>query len=395
MGISILAMTRSIVLLMALVFIFFNRSRMPGAYILVVLLLFLLALPGVLYSVTTTTSNYARFYEVKELAKVLYGPVLILLFTLLLTKSWVSVAGVLKYIEFTAYFVGACLLAMQLGGLGFSEEQGLWAKGFFSAQNDISHALVLCFAVAVFRNMMLPGPVRFACLCITAAALFLIGQRVALVGLALTPLLIFVSMIFARSGDWKGHIKSLRLSRAAMLLATVIVLGLVYFFAYPQSLQRPLEKFEANLAGYGQRVELYKIGLDQLEKRSTAAKLIGEGASSYQSWNYKRYGLKQGSGYRMVEMDWIDLYGAYGIGFVALVYGLLITFIGMAGYLFTRYRIPEAGLLFITLGIYTLHSVIVGHALTAPMPSTIMAAGIAIMLQLRRTMNEKIDAECG
>jgi hypothetical protein len=381
MPVSLLSVVRGAVLLAAVLLIILNRESLPPKYLYLIALLLMFAVPGVATSLFRYEVSYDLFYEARELSKVLYGPILVLMYFVLIHKLRISTTRLLLFIEYTAYFVGVSLLVMQVLGIGYSEGQGsIWAKGFFSSQNDISLALALLLCVAVFNNITTPGVIRFVLLILSLVGLALIGQRVALASVVLIPIAVITVLLYGKSPGWSGDRKKKFLSIVIPL--SVITLIITGYLGYKNidTFIRPITKIKANIEGHGQRFELYKIGKDQLRDRSNVEKVFGEGATSYQKWIYKRYGYQPPGGYRLVEMDWMDLYGAYGLAFVILIYGILLYVWIRLLIDFVRYRIPVSGLIFLMVSLYALNSLVVGHALTGPMPTSVIAPVIAVAL---------------
>jgi hypothetical protein len=381
MPVSLLSVVRGAVLLAAVLLIILNRESLPPKYLYLIALLLMFAVPGVATSLFRYEVSYDLFYEARELSKVLYGPILVLMYFVLIHKLRISTTRLLLFIEYTAYFVGVSLLVMQVLGIGYSEGQGsIWAKGFFSSQNDISLALALLLSVAVYNNITNPGVVRFVLMLMSLSGLALIGQRVALASVVLIPIAVLAVLIYGKSSTWSGGRKKRSLS--LVIPFSVLTLVMTGYLGYKNidKLSRPITKVISNIEGYGQRFELFEVGKHRLQRRSTVEKVFGEGATSYQKWIYKIYVQKPPGGYRLVEMDWMDLYGAYGFTFVVLIYSILIYVWIRLLHSFIRNRCPETGLFLLMVSLYILTSLVVGHALSGPMPTSVIAPVIAVAL---------------
>jgi hypothetical protein len=85
----------------------------------------------------------------------------------------------------------------------------------------------------------------------------------------------------------------------------------------------------------------------------------------------------------LVEVDWLDLFGSYGIIFTSLIHIFVLLPFFVSTYRFIAKREPLSGLLASSLLLYVGHSALASHALVSPIPSTLMAAYLALYFRRR------------
>ena len=330
---------------------------------------------------STYSPSRVLYYEIKELTKLMYGPLLILMYLVLLNRKLVDSRAIMKFIEYAAYFAGVSLFLMQQFHIG-DLTYGKWMsgeKGFFSSQNDISLTLAIALFAAVYRMIVSPGIVRFILLAISLFGLAGLGTRTSLFSSILVTIAVILVLLYGISDTWSLSRKRRMLAFMAPIILTagLWTLYTAYNLAIEHSSQK--RKIDVVLEGDHPRQFLIDAGICHINKRDTLSNIAGEGVYFFQTGVYKCLTGKSDS-VKLVEVDWMDLYGAYGIGLVFLIHLLLLYLTFRALIDFIRYRQPEMGIIFLMFGLYTAHSALAGHALTGPMPTSIIAAVGGVLL---------------
>jgi hypothetical protein len=399
MKISILSIIRGGVFFIAIYVTITNRDVVNKLLFYSILLLLLLSAPGVLISFYHTFTEFpvgysSLYYEIKEITKVMYGPFLILMYLILLRKKVISKEMIFQYIEYAAYLAGISLFIMQYLGLGeetyaiTSGKISSGVKGLFLSQNEISLALSLTLLVALYRNLVTPSLIRFFMFSLSIYALASIGTRTSLLTAALVPMLVIPIILYTKPVNFSFY-KNRWIFK--MIIIFFIISGLWSGYSViknPENYRFQLDRIESVLDGKHPRRILLDYAQCHIAKRGTVKNFLGEGAWWFQHGVFICGGpwtIGPKYGVRLVEVDWMDIYGAYGLGFASLIYILLIYLMGHSFYYFIKYREADQGIISFMIIIYTGHSVIAGHALTSPMPTSILAAvGAIVIFRIKR-----------
>jgi hypothetical protein len=123
-------------------------------------------------------------------------------------------------------------------------------------------------------------------------------------------------------------------------------------------------------------MRLMVAGAAHLANRSALYDLTGEGASAYHR-GVARY-FPTANELRMTEVDWMDIFGAYGIGFTVLIHAFVMLVLASAAWRFFAQRDSLHGIIAGATLIYFGHSALAGHALVSPIPSTLLAGYCAL-----------------
>jgi hypothetical protein len=258
------------------------------------------------------------------------------------------------------------------------------SKGIFVPQNDISLALGLGLVAASYSLVTRFGYFRLGLLLLAAVGFIGIGTRTSLILTLSVPVATAVIVIFS-AGDRQLHLNKLKLLFVLIPVLTVGVstLGYVTYKELTQY-QYQVNKYKRLASGEHPRLPLLEAGYLQLRDRGPAEIFWGEGATRYRRGVYQHWHKELDRGSRQVEVDWMDLYGQYGLIFTALLHFSLLLLILAALVRWLSGGNPLYGAVFLALTVYLLHSTLAGHALVSPITSSLAAAFAALLLTAGR-----------
>lgn len=308
-------------------------------------------------------------YDMEELCKTLYGPVLIVLFLLIFLRFRVRTWYLFSVICVWGALAGSCLIIFQSLGIGSGtyEQFSSAHKGLFIAQNDLGLGLAISLAISTYQLVYRPGLIRLCAFLVTIGGMFVLGTRVAIVGAVAIPLLVILVIRPKSSGV---HSPLRRLAFGGFLI--VIVTCIAYQEARSvedQSYQ--LQKFTQLSEGEFTRVALLASAFSYTFEMGLWSSLFGEGANRYQRGVAGQLALPENKG--LAEIDWLDLWGAQGLLFAIVLY----SFYTLSLVHCAKARFSDAPtlrwLLGLVVGLYILHATLAGHAMWSPLPSGVVA----------------------
>lgn len=369
---------RGSALIFALVMVLRNYRLINSKISFLFQCIYLLGLPSILAGAYVDGDLIT---DVFYLLRVFYGLVMISLFIILIKKYRIHQDDIFRYIEYSAYLVGISLFITQFSGVIRTETYGYYAAGstgIFYAQNDLTLTLGLALLAASYRLIYFFSPKRLLLTGISMFACVNIGTRGSL-GVVLGCAI--VCLILVIHGRVRGNNIHQRLKLTTFSI--FIAVGFFMIFYYGLMLQKEttyqIKKLEYIAQGNLPRSVLIQAAESHLDTRHQILNITGEGMTSFM-WGVGRYFHGATDAGKRVEVDYIDYYGAYGIVFTL---GIYILYIGMAlaaGKFFLLDRIPQQGLIAASLILYIAHSLLAGHALSSPIPTTLMAGYAGVFL---------------
>lgn len=345
-----------------------------------VLAIVISALPSIIGGIVVG-GDIAR--DLYYLSRVFYGPFLLLLVIILIRRYLVDKDVVLRFIECSAYFLGVSLFVSQLFGIQ-RETYGYYAHGnigVFHAQNDLTLAMGLALIAASYRLLESFSFKRLSLIALSTFACLQIGTRSSLAVALVCALVTVLQLVWGRQSKEKGsHIFRLV---GQWLVGVVLVVGMMGFFSYGLNLQNQTsfqkEKIERLTKGELPRLRLLAAAQNHLDERPGWLDITGEGMTSFM-WGVARY-FPTATGEKMVEVDWIDFYGAYGLLFTSVLYSFFfVILLGAAKRFLFGAKDKFFGLVAAVLLMYLAHSALAGHALGSPISTTLVAGYIGTYL---------------
>lgn len=385
-GISPGTLIRGAALLGCLAFLLRHRREMHVVAALYLALLVALIVPGIVHSIAASPAPATLAYELRAAARALFGPVLVVFLCFAIRRWRIPARLLLSYLEITFYLLGGALFCMQSLDIGLAT-YGAYAsgsKGIFGPQNDVSLALGLSMVAAIYRLLVHPSFTRLVLVTLAVFGCVGLGTRTSLLLTAAVPAAV-VLVVLTSSGRFVHPRIRRRLVRYLGPLLCVIFAAAVVITVHEISqYEYQIRKYSVLLEGDHPRAPLMAAGYDHLAGRGAVATLVGEGAASFHGGVYQQWEGQSRTARRMVEVDWLDLYGQYGLLFAALLHvpPLLLILLAAARWILVRH--PLDGLGVTALSIYLAHSALAGHALTTPIPSSLAATWAAMLIMLPR-----------
>jgi len=305
-----------------------------------------------------------------DLSKILYAPGMIMVFALVYRRTRLSLEDVLAAIALTGAFAGLSIVVTYVLGIGLAtygwQESGF--KGLFISQNELG----LTLGISLFATVQLllsTGKLRYLLACLlTVPGMLLLGTRAAALGAFIAP----IAVIVVNARRFVSKRSRLGTVALALLLSGCLVTGGLWEYRIVREQRFQQEKFQALLS---QDVVLVRgillVGAVQyVGQRTLVANLFGEGSVTYQRGVANALHLPMEG--KSAEVDWMDLFGAYGAVFAVLLYAYYGSFLRRSWILGPTYGKPVRLTVLMILGWVLAHSLVAGHAL-GPMPAGTLA----------------------
>ncbi len=368
---------RGMVLITAIYKLIKHKQLVGAGLFYWIMLLFFFILPA---TIIGFVHGQSVFFDIISVSKVLYLPLVTGLFVVLIRRYYISENNVLHFIEYTAYLLGFCLLLSQ--ATGFEKQTygdfAFGSTGIFYAQNDMT----LAFGLAMMAGgyLLVIGHyslTRLFLLSMAAFACVNIGTRASLAVIIALVFTTTACTVWGKSPRFHRRYFELLLKCTMVLLLLICMLAvLIYGLSAQQKYSYQQDKLRQVAEGEFPRLLLVLAGKQHIEERSELFNVFGEGADAFQRGVAKHFPTAQER--RVVEVDWLDIYGNFGIIFaMALHFFVLIPLI-VSSYRFLIRRESLAGLLAAAIFMYLGHAIFAGHALTSPIPSTLAAAYLGL-----------------
>ncbi len=319
------------------------------------------------------------FYDLSSFSKVVYLPLVAGLFVVLVRRYYLDWDDVLRFVEYAAYVLGLSLLLSQVLGLErwTYGDYAFGSTGIFYAQNDMTLALGLAILAGAYRlvaasfawsRLVLLGMSAFACI--------QIGTRASLVVIAGTAVSVVIWALWGRGVRRMKYLGSVVKWIISLLFVAAMSLVLLYGWSRQQEFSYQQQKLQQIAEGKFPRLLLVEAGGQHISERSALFNLFGEGADSFQRGVARYYPTYHER--RMVEVDWMDIFGSYGFIFAIVIYLFVFMVFFKSSHRFVTQRDTRYGLIGAATMLYIGNSVLAGHALVSPIPSTLMSAYFAL-----------------
>ena len=318
-------------------------------------------------------------YDLTALSKSLFLPIVSVGLMVQLQRFSSARIALLSSMEISTYLVIFFILVPETLGFGVetygSHAEG--ASGFFTAGNDAGVALGVGLHVVAYRLLANRFSVFRAIMFIAGIySCTLLGTRAALIFVAGVSCVLMYCLLFVSRADPKRNL----FKKIGKFLLGASVLVCVFYIAlsgFNKQLGNEYQarKFEEIAQGSLPRASLVLTAAIHLGTRAAILNVTGEGSDIFQRGVGEHW---PGKYRRQVEVDWMDAFGAYGIGFTLITHLFVIWSIVscMKAYFCGR----DYLFLFLGSGIFLFfaHGAFAGHALYSPAPATIGAGFIAL-----------------
>lgn len=317
--------------------------------------------------------------DLMQLSKALYCPGLVLVYVLLFRRRAVTIRLVFTAVEVAGALAGASIIVGSLTGIGQATYQ--WShvgfKGLFISQNDIGLGLGLTLFASVGLLLSTRRIVHVVAVAVTIVGMVLLGSRAAAMAVIVAPLATCFAFIW---GAWRSHGGRRNTSGALVVLLVLAAAG-GGLWAYHRFRSEHFQSQKLQLLAQSEvifvRGALLEAGLNYTSRRPWPKDIIGDGIMGYGRQVAARLGLSTDA--KLAEVDWLDMYGAYGLPFVLLVYAYYLYFFRRARRLSPLVTTGERLTAELMLAWFCAHSVIAGHAVADPIPGGLIAPVLAYL----------------
>ncbi len=332
---------------------------------------------GVVPSIVVGVSRgESLFFDISALSKVLYLPLVTGLFVVFMQRYRIESSDVVRFIEYAAYMLGIALLGSQVIGMERQTygDYAFGSTGIFYAQNDMTLALGLALLAGGYR-LVTEGfsAIRLILVALTAFASVQIGTRASLGVVVATAITAVACILWGQEHrQRRTFIGNMKKWLIGFLVLTAMAGMLLYGLTKQQEYSFQQEKLAQVAAGDFPRLLLVLAGARHIVDRPKWVHVLGEGADAFQRGVAQHFETEEDR--RVVEVDWMDIFGGYGIAFTLLIHAFVLLVLLHAAGRFIIRRDAAHGLIAAATTLYLGHSALAGHALTSPIPSTLMAA---------------------
>ncbi len=372
---------RGIALLFAFYVFFRKLSFVNKKLKIIVVLSILLVFPSF---ISGLLQGQSFFYDIIFSTKIVYLPLITALFVVIRQRYELTNLYIIRYIEYSAYVLGVSLLLSQLLGIQHDSygDYAFGNTGIFYAQNDMTLAFGLALLASGYSLALDEfSLVRSVLFVFSGFACIQIGTRASLAVVFGTAITVAFCVLWGRPIK-KNSIDKLK--KAAIVIFILISMGggLAYGLTRQQEFGFQQKKLEELASGEFPRLALVLSAVKHISGRSLAFDFFGEGADAFHRGVAKYF--PGNVEHRIVEVDWMDILGAYGIFYTLFIY-LFLMYIFL--FSVTRFLIKREqifGLVSAATLLYLGHSVLAGHALISPIPTTLMSGYFSIFFERKK-----------
>lgn len=328
----------------------------------------LTAFAGVSVLVGVTTSRADLGFDLVMVARLLYGPLLVVTLATFFLAAHLYSRPVLIAVSLYGAVAGSMILGLNVIGLGLDTfgSYSTGFAGFFYAPNDAGLAMLISLAASF--SLLLRDRSLFAILSVSATlgGLALLGTRAALLGAVLVAGAITVierRVFFSRRRVLSSGALLVIMASA---VAGFLSLQMVRLSEDPYQSERLSELAEGRFG----RIRLASEAMDEIFTRSPVVWLLGEGATAYR--------FNSSGGDVLAEVDWVDILGGQGLLFAILLHGFYLGFVLKPWHYRQWNRPGDYAVVIVATLVFVGHGGVAGHALTSPTAAGILAPILAL-----------------
>lgn len=282
------------------------------------------------------------------------------------------------------WIFGAFMVFSFVSGVGLESygDHAFGIKSFYVGGNDIGLAalIALCLLAAFFCEQLSWISAGKLLLCVVGLAL--LGTKAGWLGVAIILSVFFaIYLVFKRSVTVKQRV-------AKTIVAILLSISVVSVSSF---VHKNYELFEYQFSQLGQIMEganpralLVLAGKRELQQHDKQADLVGLGERFYLGSGREHYLISNNSSvfetYLIIEQDWYDLRGAFGIPFAFLMSAMHLFFWLAAIAVFMRQPTIRHFSFVLALSIYLGHGYTAGHAFMGTQPSSLVGIIYALIL---------------
>ncbi len=311
---------RGLVLVASIYFLLMRTQFIDRRLLIWIVTIIISSLPGLVIGIF---QGQDLFFEFTAYAKILYMPLVAGLLSILIKRYSVDPDKVIRFIEYTAYVLGIALLISQAIGIEKKTygDYAFGSTGVFHAQNDLTLAFGLGLLASTYRLVIFRFSwFRLSLLILSIYACLQIGTRASLAVVIIAGISA-IAYLF-----WGSSTRSYILRWIIGLSIIVVAVSMVtYFFSKQMEFDYQKKKFETIAQGEFPRMSLADAGFQHLAERFLIYDIFGEGVDTFQRGVAENFNNITNFDRRLVEVDWIDLFGYYGIIFVLIFHFFVLS----------------------------------------------------------------------
>ena len=365
----ILTIYRGTIAFAAVPLVLLLKDRRHVIWLLLVIALFLLNVVAWLVFKTLSIGT-----EVGLFIKLVYPYLILGIGLLFLERKWLKLTDIIDLqVAYCSIAAISIILSFVLGvGIEYGgSKHSFGTKSFFSAQNDISLALLIGYILnggrwltTLKKRFLFIGLMIFA-------ALIALSTRSGIIGaFAVTGV---VGILVFISGNDQVRIHRFKKNVAfAFMTGVMVVLGIVMANVISEY-HYLISKFQ-RLAVEQPRQLLIDAGQRRLDERPTAMAFFGEGSASFMKQVGKevigvRRANEQG---KTVEVDYMDLIGNYGVPMTVLLLAFPFWVMFNNGFHAAMTGGVWNSMFVLASLMFLFHSFLAGHAMISPLVGSAM-----------------------
>jgi hypothetical protein len=323
--------------------------------------------------------------EVNRAFKELYGPVLIAMYCVLFSRYGIGLRTILRAEAAMGALAGVSLVTLDIFGLGRATYGTLSTAfaGLFVAQNDAGLMMSISLFAAMELALERKDLPSFGQVALIIMGLLVLGTRTGTLAAFCVP----AAMLWAHRAEFGRRRRLPTVLATLILMAGGLTVAAVRQYQMITSEGFLTRKYESLFAGALPRAVLLAGGLKVVAARPAIDQLVGAGTVKFERGLARV--LKLTEDRREVELDWMDLFGDFGLLGAVTVYGYYLFFARRFLALRRRLGTPVMWLGLMILGFFLLHATFAGHATASPLPLGAISPLFAFMwLASRRPLEQ-------
>ncbi|WP_169311145.1 O-antigen ligase family protein [Thermodesulfatator indicus] len=385
LSLSVSAIFRGTIEIVGILVIFLSRkiSVRWKALIFVLILLFFLTQ---IYSFFSNYNVYL-FFEISRFFKVLYIPVISMFIYVFLLRYKNFRYLILNTLSLAGFIESLAIIFPFLLGYGKPTYTvtTIGSRGILLSPNEIALSLLIVEAITVWLFLYSKKKIYLLYFVSIVIGMIILATRTSILGSIVVPVIILFLALFCEFYCKRSLSYEFNSIRCIFFLFIVSVTS---YNAYVNLLNNEylIQKILYFLQYFNARGDLQEVGIEVLFNSSVCSILFGNTPSVFffnvQKEGQFAYYSKIG---KNVEVDWIDIWGCYGLIFLIVIYLFYFYFLFASTKKFLMGRKKEFGLITFLLSLFLAHSLLAGHALMAPLPGNYIAPLIAFVLSDRKS----------
>lgn len=321
--------------------------------------------------------GYNLGVEIDSFSKILYFLTIVTFF--IVYKEEIRKQQILRIISNYGFFIAGALIISFVTGYGnntHSAAYGFGTKSYFKAGNDLSLTILYASVTSSLYMFSHLGWKRALITLTISLSTILIGTRVGIIGIAIWMTMLICYIVFIYHPKERRTRKRLQLYKPVIFFGYILCMSVVTNYLWSSFDKYMLKRF--SMAGIETaRSRLTDPALEYIGNLEWHEAIFGRGMASL--YHYVAKSISFNSDFRMVEADFHELMGGYGLLGVIVCISPFVYFMfkALKGY-FQRPDFRKFAVLFVTLSFLAV-AYMAGHCFRNTMVAPIYGYMVSLM----------------